>query len=299
MDKLSKVTSYFRKHEFLAVNAICAIAVVGIVLGFGLYGLMAMLFGIQGEELTQREEAEQLHTQVQEQGECSVDFKDKDFGIAVADALGIEYAQLTQEDLLEVTELTISGNPYVKRLDDVALMPALECLTVTDCAITSVRPLAKLTELRELDLSGNEIIVVSTLLKLENLEKLNLSDNPVQNMPALADLEHLSVLNLDSTSIQDLEFLEGSGVKELHISYTSLTDVELLGQCKELECLYLYGYNEMDLTPLHELENFNSIYLSQGFDRSEIDFMAGRFMLADKYSKVYLVLKNRGIDVYE
>lgn len=177
-------------------------------------------------------------------------------------------------------------------------MPNLEELTIQNCGLVSTQPFSVLSKLKVLDLSGNAILDISELLVLKELEQLNISGNPIETIPNLSHMQNLTVLDLDNTDISDLAFMKGSSVSVLHISYTNLSNFAPLAECENLEVLYMYGYHFMDLTPLHQLPQFHSIYLSQGFDHSQVDFLVGRFMMADKYTRIYLVLKNRGLDVY-
>lgn len=302
MSNLKNVISYLKKHEFLAVTAICLVAIVIVVIGFSVVEIIALVTGSSVEDVDTEivqsvENDDRLWQNEDTHGEPAV-FQDQALKKAIAMAMGVEDSELTLEMLESVTGLQISNNPDIASWQDIGLMPNLESLTITDCGVVSIQPITELSELKVLNLSGNKISDISGLLVLDGLEELNVSDNPIAKIPNLSGMQNLTVLNLDNTSISDLNFMRGSAVSELHISYTNVTGVEILADCKKLECLYMYGYNSMDLTPLQQLPNFHSIYLSQGFDHSQVDFMAGKFMMADKYTRVYLVLKNRGIDVY-
>ena len=319
MKKLGNLVSYAKKHNFLTATAICAALILVIILGYGLVNLPSILENISVEDTeatklqtteqtqptnviqVEPEQSTEAHTEPATEPtiECAVDFQSYEFGKAVAACVGVDLEDLTLEQLEELKVLAISGNSDIWNVADIALMPNLEEVRITDCALESVEGISALKNLKTLVLSGNQIERVRGLGHLDQLVQLDLSFNPVSQIENLAGLESLSVLNLDETNIADLDFLTATGVTELHISYANVKNVQGLAQCDKLETLYMYGYNFLDLTPLHELPNFHSIYLSRGFDHSQVDFLAGRFMTADKYTKVYLVLKNRGIDIYE
>jgi internalin A len=199
--------------------------------------------------------------------------------------------------LENVTRLHIEKNPDIASLQDLALMPNLESLIIAGCRVEQLQPVTQLKKLTELILPRNRITDVSPLSMMTGLERLDLSGNPITTVPSLSALQNLVWLSLDNTKITDLEFLQDSALVALHINYTEVKSFAPLADCEKLECMTMYGYLDMDMTPLHQLPNFHSIYVSEGFDHTELDFLVGRFRLADNYTKVYLVLKNRGLKV--
>lgn len=302
MGKLSSIVSCLKKHEFLAVTALCMAAIIVITFGFSLVAVITALTGSEMENIEgQPEQSVKLNGQLNQEELAEgdpVEFRDQALAAAIAMAIGVEPSELTSRMLQSMTALDLSDNPDIRRLDDLSMMPNLESLTIKNCGLKSILPIVGLTELKELNLSGNKISDISALLEMTWLEKLDVSNNPIDKVPNLSGMEDLVALNLDDTGVADLSFMQGASVSELHISYTNINNIAILSECEKLESLYMYGFNFMDLTPLQQLPHFHSIYLSQGFDHSQVDFLAGRFMMADKYTRVYLVLKNRGIDVY-
>lgn len=301
MGSLKNIVSFWKKHDFLAITLACIITIGIVATGFTVTELIALT----SENSERQEPVQNVNPgdgDFDDQPEPSLGtpavFQDHSLKAAIAKALRVEASSLTIEMLEGVTSLQILSNPNIASWQDICLMPNLEELTIKNCGLVSVQPFSGLSKLKVLNLSGNAILDISELLILEELEKLNISGNPIETLPNLSPMQNLAVVDLDNTAITDLAFMKDSSVSELHISYTNLPNFEPLADCEKLEILYMYGYHFMDLTPLHQLPHFHSIYLSQGFDRSQVDFLVGRFMMADKYTRIYLVLKNRGIDVY-
>ena len=299
MGSLKNIVSFLKKHDFRAVTLACMITIGIVVTGFKVSELIALISETpEHQEPVQNVTPGNTDKQPELSQGTSAIFQDNALKTAVANALRIDASLLTLEMLEGVTSLQILSSPNITSWQDICLMPNLEELTIINCGLVSVQPFSGLSKLKVLNLSENAILDISELLILEELEKLNISDNPIETLPNLSPMQNLAVLDLDNTAITDLAFLKDSSVSELHISYTNLPSFEPLVDCEKLEVLYMYGYHFMDLTPLHQLPHFHSIYLSQGFDRSQVDFLVGRFMMADNYTRIYLVLKNRGIDVY-
>ena len=75
---------------------------------------------------------------------------------------------------------------------------------VNSNSVSDLSPLADLTTLRSLNLSGNDISHVSTLTGLTNLTELVLSNNSVSDLSPLAGLTNLRLLSLFNNSVSDL-----------------------------------------------------------------------------------------------
>ena len=85
-------------------------------------------------------------------------------------------------------------------------------------------------------------------------------------------------------------------LKKLNISYNEFLTLDGIEQCKELEFLSMKGTNISDIHILSEFENFNTIYLDDDFDRSQIDFMVGNFKNGDTKTKQYLLDKQYNLN---
>lgn len=363
MNRMKKMQIWVKRHEFLSVTLFACVMAALIIMGSAIFELGTMLgIGTESRSATEIKEIESALD------ECDVDFEDANFAVALASALECEISKLTEEKLADVKSLSITGNSMITRLDDIVLLPNLEELAITYCAVESIEPISQLTNLTSLDLTGNkienignvaqlpnletlnvsnnqiaqlpfgkkskanrlkelnisnnsiedisclayltglEVLIassnnisdVSVMPELKNITELNLSSNKIDTMTDLSELSRLEILIISDNNLENISFLKGNkSIVQLDISQNNISDLSELSTCTGLESLSLYGYNKMDLSPLHELPNFNSIYLSQTFDRSEVDFLMGRFNTADKYTKVYLITKMRGLDLYE
>jgi len=211
-------------------------------------------------------------------------------------------------------------NCGVKSIEVLSNMDNLEFVNLAGNKIQDISPLSEIESLKELNISRNglrsienlksdtlEILTakynfIKTVNSLKNLPNLNTADFSQNNITKIIDLQdakHLKTLILQKNPIVNINFVAYTNLKELDISYCSITNLKPLSTCDKFEIIRLYGYSELDLSPLHELPNFNSIYLSGDFDRSDIGFFADNFKQADKHTKVYIVANNRGLEINE
>src|SRR5699024_4857399 len=105
--------------------------------------------------------------------------------------------------------------------------------------IKDIQPLEKLTDLKELHLSGNSITELSVLQHLTNLEELYLSENGIEQLPEeIADLEKLRILYLPFNQIEDISLLEGlTKLEALNIEDNEITNFGILANLTELTYL--------------------------------------------------------------
>ena len=87
------------------------------------------------------------------------------------------------------------GNDFFDEVAGVALR---------DTEVSNVSPLAKLTELRTLDLTNTQVSDVSALAKLTKLKSLDLNYTQVRDVSPLAKLTNLEKLYFHNTQVSDL-----------------------------------------------------------------------------------------------
>ena len=164
---------------------------------------------------------------------------------------------LFTNDLWNITSYSIPEGAM--NLQDIALMPYLKSLSVSNQTLDSVNFLATLSYLEELSISdcrfsSGELEIIaalpslkhltlsdcglSTIVGLENarnLETLILSNNTVRNLAPLSALQNLKILDLNHnavTSVSDLSIL--ANLETLDISYNSIVSIDPLESCANL-----------------------------------------------------------------
>ncbi len=177
-------------------------------------------------------------------------------------------------------------------LQDLALMPYLKSLTVSDQTFDSVAFMASLRQLEELTLSDcrfsadeMEIIAalpnlkkltmtncgLSTIAGLENaqaLTDLNLSGNTIRNLEPLSTLIHMKNLDLSHNALTGLTALSQlTNLETLDVSYNVLTSIDSIGACRKLNALNashnrISGLGTIDNLPSVTVLNLNNNSLS-------------------------------------
>ena len=181
-------------------------------------------------------------------------------------------AQLMTNDLWELETLELNSLGDVKQL---SLFTGLKSLTITSASATDYAPLAALTQLESLDLSGcvlSEASLktiggltdltslrlsscalrsVSPISGLTKLETLDLSGNVFTSVTPLAGLTELKVLNLKNNTISSISALSAcTKLENLNVSGCGLTSLDALTDMKALKTLDANENQIADLQPL-------------------------------------------------
>lgn len=154
-------------------------------------------------------------------------------------------------DLWEITEFTVPEG--VESYQDLSLLSYVKKLTITEQTMDSLAPLASLSVLEELDLTGTTFPIedMPTLAQLPGLKKLVLASGGISTISDLAGATGLTYLDLSSNTIRNLEVLEGmTNLSELYLQNNAVKDLNHVGVLPNLTRLDV-SYNAIStLAPL-------------------------------------------------
>ena len=80
-------------------------------------------------------------------------------------------------------------------------------------------------------------------------------------------------------------------LSKLIISYNQYENLNGIEACENLQYLDIRGTFIQDVSCLSELQQFNTIYVDDEFDRTQLDFMISNFRNGDLLTKKYLLEK--------
>ena len=162
--------------------------------------------------------------------------------------------------------------------DDISLLAGFRTLEVLRLAGNQVERadgLAGLTNLRELDLQGNQLSDISFLEDLTLLEKLNLAGNQVPDITVLRRLGKLRTLDLQANVITDITALGGLVLlEELNLAENQVSDLSPLRDALRLRELDLMGNLVGDISVLADHLKLVKLDLS-GNQVRDIQALAG------------------------
>ncbi|HTX87526.1 MAG TPA: hypothetical protein VMC08_00925 [Bacteroidales bacterium] len=130
-------------------------------------------------------------------------------------------------------------------------------------AVTDITPLGKLSDLREVNLSGTGVSDLMPLRNLNDLESLDISGTPVDSLEALRYSSKIRVLKFNHTKVPSLELLTlFPGMEVLDFSYTPVSSAGPLKDLTEIQDLRLAGTAVSDLTPIAGLDKIQFLDFS-------------------------------------
>ena len=134
-----------------------------------------------------------------------------------------------------------------------------------------------MSDVTELDLSGQNISDLTPLMQCKALVRLNLKNNSISDLTPLMDLPELAWLSIWNNKVSDIRPLMGmTKLLYLDADANSIEDITCLANLANLEELWL-SYNPLsDITPLTRLPALRQLGLKGcGIDDSELDTLTG------------------------
>jgi len=159
----------------------------------------------------------------------------------------------------------------VSNLDGIEYLTSLRNLTITGLnnghrvpltGVLELSPLAALTGLVELNLSGNYIKDIWPLQDLTKLTELNLYLNQIEDISPLQGLTSISWLSLGANRITDISILENlTSLKQLLLFHNPIENFKAIINLGSLTELGLDSANISDLSPLGNLNNLTHLFI--------------------------------------
>lgn len=212
---------------------------------------------------------------------------------AVRAALNIEADEiLYTNDLWEITEFTVPQEVTI--LEDLAMLPSLEKLTIRGNQIGTLAYLTSLTKLRELDLSASRFPAddLFNLANLPNLTHLTMAGCGLSTIASLTNAQNLTHLDLSNNTLQKLDPLSSMGnLTQLNLSHNAITNLSALSNLSNLERLDVSFNALTSLAPI--ATNLKLSWLDAGNNQlatvSGVDNLPNLTYLSVEYNKLTTV----------
>ena len=170
----------------------------------------------------------------------------------ITDLTGLEHAHY-------LSSLDLRGNTNtVSDFSPLAGLTNLKSLNLSGSFLTDISSLIGLTDLEDLGLSGSNLSDISPLAHLTNLTRLSLSSNNLSDISPLVNLTGLAVLDLDGNNLSDISPLANlTGLGALYLSSNNISDVSPLANLTNLTRLWISHNNISDVSPLANLTHLS------------------------------------------
>ena len=104
-------------------------------------------------------------------------------------------------EVINMTDLDLSGNEYMQNLIPVSRLTNLVNLNLSNTDISQLEPLYGMTNLETIQLEGTYVSNLTPLANMSRLRVLNINSTPVSNIVCLANDSHLETIWAEGTSV--------------------------------------------------------------------------------------------------
>lgn len=213
---------------------------------------------------------------------------DKKLEAAIREKIGKPIGTLTLEDMQKVTELDLT-DAGISELQGIQFLTNLKKLNLTGNNIKHIGYLKNLILLEELALNHNNVEDIQALKYLSNLEQLDLYQNQISDLTPLADLVKLKQLSVMENKVTDISSLKNlMNLEILVLQNNEISDISVLGNLVNLKELYL-GKNKInDISILENLVNIEILNLKNN-EISDVSSLNNLINLKELYIAENLV----------
>lgn len=178
-------------------------------------------------------------------------------------------------DLVNLEELYISNTTVTDDvLKIIGTLPMLKRLTLANCGISNIAPLADCTGIEYLDLNNNAVRDLKPLSSMQALKEVNLQHNAVKDLAPISSLRALITLDISFNALTSATPLAGiTSLTWLDISNNQLTTTSGIEPLTSLTYLSLADNDLTSIAGLAACTNLSELSAS-GNQLSEIDALS-------------------------
>ncbi|GJM28109.1 MAG: hypothetical protein DHS20C17_07440 [Cyclobacteriaceae bacterium] len=162
--------------------------------------------------------------------------------------------------LIDLEKIDLSVYPRLRNLEPLAKLTKLKRVNLSGTQVKDIVPLKNLTHLEVLDCSNTEVSDLSALKYALGLKALRIDSSKVTNIDVLAGMEDLQQLSASHTFISSLESLAGlKKMRKLDLTKTRIRSLNGLESMINLEVLILSDNHIKSLDPIKGLKNISHL----------------------------------------
>lgn len=188
-----------------------------------------------------------------------------------------------------ITELDLSNNQLIQNIEPLARLTNLQKLNISGTRINDLTPIRNLTELQEVDASRTAITDIAVLKYANKIARLNIENTAVSDISVLKKMPLLQVLDASDTKASDYTPLTDlTSLVNLDLSGTSLQSLIPLQNLSSLQVLDISETQVLDLKPISGLTSITELSIDSTniVDAIPISKMTGLVILSMNNTKV-------------
>ena len=165
---------------------------------------------------------------------------------------GLFYRNLNQ--IVNLQELDLSGNVNISDLSPLAKMSALKRIDISGTPVSDLMPLRNMNNLEVLNISGTEVSTLEPLRYCTHLRELKMKDAQISDISLLANIPALELLDISYSPVKSLDAISGvTPIRDLRLRKTSISDLTPLSDLTNIELLDISSTPVQDISPLKNM----------------------------------------------
>lgn len=160
--------------------------------------------------------------------------------------------------------ISLADNPQISTLDPLAALTALRYLDISGTSVTDLQPIRNLTRLEHLDISNTSVNSLEPLQYCISIVNLNISNTPVTSLSTLANFIKLAYLDISYVYLYEITPLSGlTSLKEFRAVDVPVSNFDILGELTSLELLDISGSGITNIEAFRTLNLLKRISLER------------------------------------
>jgi Leucine-rich repeat (LRR) protein len=169
--------------------------------------------------------------------------------------MGSQFYQFLGE-IVHSGSIDLAGKSSISDLEPLNKLSDLKEVNVSGTGVSDLTPMRNLNKLEVLDISNTTVSSLEPLRFCIGINQLRMKGTPVNNLDMVPVFESLATLDLSWTRVNSLESLKDmAGMKDLRICHTSIKDISPLSGLTGLELLNISSTPVDNLDALKNLVN--------------------------------------------
>ncbi len=164
-------------------------------------------------------------------------------------------------EIVKLNKVVVSGRKNVYELEPLAKLTDLKYLDISGTNVTSLVPLRNLTKLETLICSDTQVGELEALKYSANLRELICERTLIRDLSILTNFSRLEKLHCEGTPIYELKPL--TGLKDLRCAKTAITSLAPVAQMPNLLILDCAQTSVSDLKPLAKATKLNWLSIEE------------------------------------
>src|ERR1041385_2035551 len=154
-----------------------------------------------------------------------------------------------------ITEINLANNQYIQNIEPLARLTNLQRLNISGTTISDLTAIRNLTELQDVDMSRSRVTDITVLKYASKITRLNIEGTGVSDLSVVKKMPGLQLLNVRGTKINDLSgVIDLTTLTNVDVSKTSISSLAPFQNLTAIQVLDVSSTQVSDLTPITGLK---------------------------------------------